>query len=169
MQADFRLVTSNAKAFNLPGSIYHAEADRVEAWGLEHISKAAATVIQYEADWNIDIEKDDDANDMNDEDDQEYSAGVPMDVDEPGPGGRSSSVSSQLQPGTSRRPIRAPYRKVPPSTVPTISESIDSEGRLPGSKDGLGTFPPGSDWAQMMLRLKLKGIRPYGLIPSSGF
>ncbi|KAJ7842825.1 hypothetical protein B0H14DRAFT_2586080 [Mycena olivaceomarginata] len=56
---DFRLVTGNAKIFNPPGSIYHAEADKLEVWGLDQISKASSTVIQYETDWNIEIEKDD--------------------------------------------------------------------------------------------------------------
>ncbi|KAJ7882463.1 Bromodomain-containing protein, partial [Mycena leptocephala] len=35
---DFRLVTGNAKIFNLPGSIYHTEADK-----LDQISKVSST------------------------------------------------------------------------------------------------------------------------------
>lgn len=81
-----------------------------------------------------------------------------MDVEEPGPGGRSPSVASQVQPGATRRGARGPYKKT--ANTASVSETIDAEGRLPGSKDGLGAFPPGSDWARMMLALKLKGGHP---------
>jgi len=148
-QSDLRLVASNAKLFNSPGTIYHTEADRILAWGLDHIAKAAPTVIQYETDWNIEIEKDDDGT-VNIDDDDEY-----LEIDGAGQTGRSPSVVSQIQPG--RRLTRGPYKKTAPSSN-TLSESIDAEGRLPGSKDGLAAFPPGSDWARLMLALKLKGM-----------
>lgn len=81
-----------------------------------------------------------------------------MDVDDSGPGGRSPSVASEVRPGTHRRGVRGPYKKTTTTTTSTtISESIDAEGRLPGSRDGLAAFPPGSDWAQTMVALKLKG------------
>jgi bromodomain-containing protein 7/9 len=150
-----RLVASNAKLFNPPGTIYHIEADRILTWGLDHIAKAAPTVIQYETDWNIEIEKDDDGT-VNIDDDDEYPEATPMDVDEAGQTGRSPSVASQIPPGPSRRVTRGPYKKAVPSN--TVSEGIDAEGRFPGSKDGLGAFPPGSDWARTMLALKLKGV-----------
>ncbi|KAG6853152.1 hypothetical protein C0991_006482 [Blastosporella zonata] len=155
---DLRLVASNAKAFNPPGSIYYTEAERIEAWGLDHISKAASTVIQYETDWNIEIEKDDEAMPINIDDEEDYSIGTPMEVDE---GRRSPSVSSQVQPGMSRRGARGPYKKTAQAQVTSnkLTESVDAEGRLPGSRDGLGAFLPGSDWANMMLALKLKGKR----------
>jgi hypothetical protein len=38
-----------------------------------------------------------------------------------------------------------------------ISETLEPDGHLPGHKDGVGIFPPGSDWAEVMLALKLKG------------
>ncbi|GLB42607.1 putative bromo domain containing protein [Lyophyllum shimeji] len=155
--ADLRLVASNAKAFNPPDSIYYKEAERIEAWGLDHIAKASATVIQYETDWNIEIEKDDEATPLVVDDDESYSIGTPMDVDDVGAGRRSPSVASQVQPGTSRRSVRGPYKKAGPSDK--LTESIDAEGRLPGSRDGLGAFPAGSDWAKTMLVLKLKGKR----------
>ena len=124
-------------------------------WGIDHISKSASTVIQYETDWNIEIEKDDEGHTVNIDDDDDYYADTPMDVD--GPMDRSPSVTSQVQPGTSRRGLRGPYKK---STTNSnkLSESIDVDGRLPGSKDGLGVFPPGSTWAETMLALKLKGM-----------
>lgn len=78
-----------------------------------------------------------------------------MDV-EAARGGRSPSVASQVQPGTSRRGVRGPYKKAA-ATTNKLSESLDPEGRLPGSRDGLGAFPPGSDWAKTMVALKLKG------------
>ncbi|KAG6872624.1 hypothetical protein C0995_008283 [Termitomyces sp. Mi166 len=157
--ADLRLVASNAKAFNPPGSIYYAEAERIEAWGLDHIAKAAATVIQYETDWNIEIEKDDEATPVVIDDDDDYNVGTPMEIDDVALARRSPSVSSQVQPLTSRRGARGPYKKTAQTPSNKVAESVDAEGRLPGSKDGLGVFPPGSDWAHTMLALKLKGKR----------
>ena len=46
-QQDFCLVISNAKTFNPPGTIYHTEAERIEVWASDHISKAASCVIEY--------------------------------------------------------------------------------------------------------------------------
>ena len=48
---------------NPPGSIYYNEAERIESWALEHITKAAGTVIEYETDWNIDVQRDYDPED----------------------------------------------------------------------------------------------------------
>ncbi|KAF8192704.1 hypothetical protein K438DRAFT_2017894 [Mycena galopus ATCC 62051] len=121
---DFRLVTGNAKIFNPPGSIYHSEAERIEVWGLDQISEAASTVIQYETDWNID--------------DEDIMAVDAANMEE-----RSRSPSVSLQGGEN-----------PTTAVDKIQ--IDAEGRLPGSKDGLGAFSPGSDLARMMFGLKLK-------------
>ncbi|KXN92485.1 Bromodomain-containing protein 7 [Leucoagaricus sp. SymC.cos] len=153
---DLKLVTTNAKTFNPPGTIYYTEADRIETWALDHIAKASATVIQYETDWNIDIEKDDDtAVNIDDDDDENLPTSIPPE-DFP-TNGRSASVTSQSQHLTGRRGPRGPYKKV--AAPPTVSESIDNEGRLPGSKDGIGAFPPCSDWAKTMVALKLKGKR----------
>lgn len=148
-------MTTNAKTFNPPGSIYYTEADRIEAWALDHIAKASSTVIQYETDWNIDIEKDDDpAVNIDDDDDENPPTSIP--TEDATVNGRSPSVISQVQQTNGRRGPRGPYKK---GAAPiTVSESIDSEGRLPGSKDGLGAFPPCSDWAKMMVALKLKGM-----------
>ena len=165
LQSDFRLVTNNAKMFNPPGSIYHTEAQRLETWGLEHIAKASSTVIQYETDWNIDVEKDDDATPVNidGDDDDTTTAPTPMDVDSTSLRERSASVVSQPPPvagPSSRRGPRGPYRRqTQASTAPgALSETLEPDGGLPGSKDGLGAFPPGSDWAKTMLALKLKGM-----------
>src|ERR1700721_4806501 len=152
-QSDVRLVTGNAKLFNSPDSIYYTEADRIEAWALEHIAKAAPTVIEYETDWNIDIEQDvDDQNQVVDNthadeyDQRQHQAGTPADNRERSP----SILSNQGKRGAGlgRRGTRGPYQKKAASSN-TISESIDAEGRLPGSRDGLGAFPPGSDWAEL--------------------
>lgn len=148
---DFRLVTSNCKTFNAPDSIYYTEAERIEAWGLEHITKAAATVIQYETSWDIDVERDDDVTNINVDDDEDYNPAMEVVPS------REASVISTV-PG--RRTTRAAVQqRKPDPAAPGAAqgESIDAEGRLPGSKDGLGAFPAGSDWAKMMLGLKLKG------------
>ncbi|KAJ3733568.1 hypothetical protein DFJ43DRAFT_1023331 [Lentinula guzmanii] len=151
---DIRLVTSNAKLFNPPGTIYYTEAEKIETWALDHVEKASATVIQYELDWNLDPEKDD-AGDVNIDDEPDLNASFAVaDMGTPGP-------SELLEIAGIRRSTRGPYKKVNTTnaTHKGLSESIDAEGRLPGSKDGLGTFPPGSDLAKTMLDLKLKGKR----------
>ncbi|KAF7760715.1 hypothetical protein Agabi119p4_10124 [Agaricus bisporus var. burnettii] len=153
---DLKLVTTNAKTFNPPGTIYYTEAERIEAWALDHIAKASPTVIQYETDWNIDIEKDDDtAVNIDDDDDDNPPTSIP--ADDVTVNGRFPSVTSQTQQTSGRRSTRGPYKKAASST--NVSESIDGDGRLPGSKDGLGAFPPCSDWAKTMVALKLKGKR----------
>ena len=70
-----------------------------------------------------------------------------MDVDE-SRAGSPSVMSVQVAGGK-----RAKGKKVPG----TLTESLEPDGGLPGAKDGLGAFPPGSDWAELMLALKLKG------------
>jgi bromodomain-containing protein 7/9 len=156
-----KLVTTNAKTFNPPGTIYYSEADRIEAWAIEHIAKASSTVIQYETDWNIDIEKDDDtAVNIDDYDDDNPSTSVPP--DDVAVNGRFPSVVSQTQQTSGKRSTRGPYKK--PASSTNVSESIDADGRLPGSKDGLSAFPPCSDWAKTMVALKLKGeFYPFSL------
>lgn len=144
-------MTTNSKTYNLPGSIYYTEADRIEVWALDHIAKAASTVIQYETDWNIDIEKDD----VNIDDDDDDNPLVSVHPDDVAVNGRSPSVASQVQQFMGRRGLRGPNKKNAPQS--RISDSIDDEGRLPGSREGIGAFPPCSDWAKTMVALKLKG------------
>ncbi|KAG2037149.1 hypothetical protein BDR03DRAFT_920496 [Suillus americanus] len=151
---DFRLVVTNAKIFNPPGTIYHTEADRLEVWGLDHIAKASAHVIEYETDWNIDVEQDEDAALNIDEDEDLVMASTPREIE--GSQVAASPAPSSVPQQYIRRGPRGPYKK---GTSMGISESIDAEGRLPGSKDGVGAFPPGSDWAEMMIALKIKGKR----------
>ena len=82
-----------------------------------------------------------------------------MDVDEKRD--RSVSVLSQQQQAqagpSGRRVTRGPYRRPGQGgTSSGISETLEPDGGLPGSKDGLGAFPAGSDWAKTVLALKLK-------------
>lgn len=151
-KSDFRLVISNAKAFNPPGTIYHSEAERIEVFGLDRITKAAATVIEYETDWNIEIERDDDRSVAID-DDGEFETPAPTEENR-----RSPSVASNHVPG-GRRGARtaAPATAATKKMAHGISESLEPDGSLPGAKDGLGAFPAGSDWARVMLALKIKG------------
>ncbi|KAI0263548.1 hypothetical protein BC834DRAFT_971243 [Gloeopeniophorella convolvens] len=145
---DFRLVIANAKKFNPPGTIYHSEAERIEAWASDHISKAAAHVIEYEVDWNIEIERDEEVNVDADEDAIPAGASAGPDT----PARRSPSIVSASVPPPNRRG-RGSTKK------DDFSESLEADGHLPGYKDGVGVFPPGSDWAEVMLALKLKGKR----------
>ena len=138
---------SNAKTFNPPGTIYRTEAERIEAWASDHISKASSCVIEYETEWNIDVDRDEDVNVDADED-----AGGPDT-----PARRSPSVLSASVPPINRRGRNAASKKEGP-----LSESLESDGHLPGFKDGVGVFPAGSDWAEVMLALKLKGtVTPF--------
>jgi bromodomain-containing protein 7 len=147
LQDDFRLVISNAKTFNPPGTIYHTEAERIEAWALDHISKAAAYVIEYETDWNIEIERDEDVN---------------VDADEDAAAGRTSAgpdTPTRRSPSLVSASVPAPNRRGKNATKKEgFSETLEPDGHLPGYKDGVGVFPPGSDWAEVMLALKLKGL-----------
>ena len=71
--------------------------------------------------------------------------GTPMDVDE-SRAGSPSAMSAQVggRKGKGKKGLG-------------ISETLEPDGGLPGAKDGLGAFPPGSEWAELMLALKLKG------------
>jgi bromodomain-containing protein 7/9 len=146
-------VISNAKTFNPPGTLYHTEAERIEAWASDHISKAASCVIEYETEWNIDIDRDEDVNVDADED--VGAAGRAASVGPDTPARRSPSVLSASLPPLNRRGKNASTKK------DGLSETVDHDGHLPGYKDGVGVFPPGSDWAEVMLALKLKGTVQY--------
>ncbi|KAH9974893.1 hypothetical protein BGW80DRAFT_1457851 [Lactifluus volemus] len=119
---DFRLVISNAKT--------------------------GSCVIEYETDWNIEVDRDEDVNVDADEDGAAGGASAGPDT----PVRRSPSVASASVPPPNRRG-RATGKKE------GISETLEPDGHLPGYKDGVGIFPPGSDWAEAMLALKLKGKR----------
>ena len=136
---------ANAKAFNPPGTIYHTEAERIEAWGSEHISKASAHVIEYETDWNIEIERDEEVNVDADEGDGAGASGGPAT-----PSRRSPSAGSPFP--TTQKRVKGGNKK-----GPSLSETLEADGHLPGYKDGLSAFPPGSDLAALLVTLKLKG------------
>lgn len=140
-------MTTNAKIFNPPGTIYHTEAERIERFAIDHINRAAASVIEYETDWNIDVERDEDLQSQTpiDNDDRD----TPMDVDG-SMRGRSPSVASTQTP-VPRRGVK------PKKEAGMLSETLEPDGHLPGHKDGVGQFPPGSEWADLMLSLKLRG------------
>lgn len=149
---------ANAKIFNPPGSIYYTEADKIEIWGLDHINKAASTVIQYETDWTIDVEKEEEEQSVNVDQDEDDSRGTPMDIDGSILRERSLSVAPSQPQGSTRRGVRGPYRRERNAPSNALSETLELDGGLPGSKDGIGAFPPESDWARTMLALKLKGL-----------
>ena len=150
-QEDFRLVISNAKTFNPLGTIYHTEAERIEAWASDHISKAASCVIEYETEWNIDVDRDEDVNVDADDD---AAGGAAGSVGPDTPARRSPSVLSASAPPINRRGGKNAAAK----KEGMLSETVEPDGHLPGFKDGVGVFPPGSDWAEVMLALKLKGM-----------
>ena len=168
-QTDFRLVTTNAKTFNPPGSIYYAEADRLEAWGLDHIARASAHVIEYETDWNIDVEQDDDGSTSQLPVHIDDEVSTPRDMDgSMAAGSRAPSMTpapgQAHTHGQGKRGPRGPYKR---HAQPALPDSLDAEGRMPGAKDGVGAFPAGSDWAEMMIALKIKGAPPLSFHTSS--
>ena len=160
------LVINNAKAFNPPGTLYHTEASRIETWGLEHITKALAHVIEYETDWNIDVVADEEPTPVASSsyglnygpEDPSVNSHIKIEGDDGDEqtSGRSPSVVSAIPGSTNGRAVKG--SRSGKKAIVGVSESIDAEGRLPGSKDGLGAFPPGSDLAGLMLLLKLRGI-----------
>ena len=151
---------SNARTFNPPGTIYHTEADRIEAWASDHISKASSCVIEYETEWNIDGDRDEDVNVDADEDHHHApggGVGGGLGPDTPGGARRSPSVLSASIPPINRRGGRNAAAAAAAKKEGIVSETLESDGHLPGFKDGVGVFPPESDWAEVMLALKLKG------------
>lgn len=161
-------MTTNAKTFNPPGSIYYSEADRLEAWGLDHITRASAHVIEYETDWNIDVEQDDDGSTSQLPVNIDDEVSTPRDIDGSLAAG-SRAPSTTPAPGQAplhgagKRGPRGPYKK---HAQPALPESLDADGRMPGARDGVGAFPAGSDWAELMIALKIKGASP---LPSCKF
>ncbi|KAH8105106.1 hypothetical protein BXZ70DRAFT_1061731 [Cristinia sonorae] len=152
---DLRLVTGNAKAFNPPGTIYYTEADRIEAYALQNIAKAAATVIEYETDWNIDVENEAEPTpNVGDEEEDGRERSMAMDV-EGSTRARSPSVASTGTPMAGAARSRQKGKKKPGM----LSESLEDDGHLPGYKDGVGVFPPDSEFSELMVLLKLKGKR----------
>ena len=115
-------------------------------------------MIEYETDWNIDIERDDDGRPT--EGDLDDSKGTPMDVDGSNRG-RSPSVASVQTPVQGPGGRGRTNAKAGPSKKQSgmVSESWEDDGHLPGFKDGVGQFDPGSDFARLMLALKLKNKR----------
>jgi bromodomain-containing protein 7 len=150
-------VISNARTFNPPGTIYHTEADRIEAWASDHVSKASSCVIEYETEWNIDGDRDEDVN-VDADEDHHHAPGGGLGPDTPGGARRSPSVLSASVPPINRRGGRnAAAAAAAARKEGIVSETLESDGHLPGFKDGVGVFPPESDWAEVMLALKLKG------------
>lgn len=155
-------MTTNAKTFNPPGSIYYSEADRLEVWGLDHIARASAHVIEYETDWNIDVEQDDDGSTSQQPVNIDDEVSTPRDMDgSMAAGSRAPSMTPAPGQapalGQGKRGPRGPYKK---HAQTGLSEGLDAEGRMPGAKDGVGVFPAGSDWAELMIALKIKGPSP---------
>jgi hypothetical protein len=44
--------------FNLPGSLYHTEAQRIGSQVAEHVARAVTTMIEFEAEWAISVDSD---------------------------------------------------------------------------------------------------------------
>lgn len=140
--------------------MYHTEAARIEAYGLDHIKRASAQVIEYETDWTIDVLTDGDpiastsALQLNETLDKNVPL-IKMEDETGNHQGRSPSILSSV-PGAST-PIEKTRRAPRTKKVPIVTESWEDYGHLPGYKDGLSAFPAWSDMANLMLDLKLRG------------
>ncbi|KAJ7907906.1 hypothetical protein B0H13DRAFT_2662213 [Mycena leptocephala] len=106
------------------------------------------TVIQYETDRNIEIEKDEAA------DEAEYYMHVDAEAADTEERSRSRWHYCTVQIILHFAVDLIQLSKENPGAA--ITKSIDTEERLPGCKDGLGVFPPGSDSVRTMLALELR-------------
>jgi bromodomain-containing protein 7/9 len=176
-----RLVTSNAKLFNPPGSIYYTEADRLEHWANDQIVKAATTVIEDGTDYDLNVEGDD-VEEEHDEDDNLQSA-LPMtpvqehSILETSPTAmvmdedlQAIHAAAAYPPGR-RPPQRAAVKKIEQErakdmekekekdklTERVVDNELDDNDHMPGYKFGIGAFPAGDHWNEVMYALKLKG------------
>ena len=71
--------------------------------------------------------------------------------------GRSPSIASTLQTPVNGQAFRRAGKGSGKKQPGMLSESLEPDGHLPGYKDGVGVFPPQSDFSELMLKLKLKG------------
>lgn len=146
----------NAKTFNPPSTMYHTEASKIEAMGLEQISRASTQVIEYEADWSVDIVADGEPTPAIDQDDANATPGGD-DISRAGPSrARSPSVLSSAA-GMGNMLIER-SRRAKSKKIPVVTENFEEGWHLPGYKDGIGIFSPCSPLAYLMLELKLIGI-----------
>ena len=137
------MVTSNAKAFNPLGTLYHTEASKIEAWGLEQIARASSQVIEFESDWNLDAAPSPEPTEI---------------VEEPPTTEVSSRARSPSVMSSVAGPSAAQLKKSKSKKAFGVTETWEEGWHLPGFKDGLNAFPPGSEFASVMLELKLRGI-----------
>lgn len=165
------LVTMNAKQFNPPGSIYYTEADRIETWIADQVTKVASTVIEYETDWKLDVDGEEEE-EADYEDDQDTLV-PPLDtVTSPGPSAVDEELRSlhAVMTGGRRPPQRAAVKKIELERAKElekekekvidrpIENTLDEDGHMPGYRVGVGVFPPESGWSEVMLALKFRGM-----------
>lgn len=137
--------------------MYHTEAAKIEAWGLEQITRSSAHVIEYEADWTIDVVADGEPALVGDQDESNAVSGGD-DANRPGPSRpRSPSVLSSAA-GVVNLPSER-SRRTKSKKILAVTESFEEGWHLPGYKDGVGIFPPYNEFADLMLDLKLRGIK----------
>ncbi|KZO97372.1 hypothetical protein CALVIDRAFT_497648, partial [Calocera viscosa TUFC12733] len=161
---DFLLVTTNAKTFNPPSTIFHTEAAKLEKYGLDAINKAQQKLVEAEKQaeaWAEDqaaalaaqqvylLEHQDEV--IKVESDGEGEDAVRAMSLERG----SRSLSAAPTPGQAAQmrlgKRRGGYR---PRGAP---KSIDELWKIPGPETGIGTFPYGSDLAGLMLEFEIMG------------
>ncbi|EJT98231.1 hypothetical protein DACRYDRAFT_83977 [Dacryopinax primogenitus] len=163
---DFLLVTTNAKTFNPPSTIFHSEAAKLEKYGLDAINKAqqklteaelqaqalaetqAASAVAAQAEYEL--RHQDDL--IKVESDGEGEDGMRAESMERG----SRSVSAAPTPGGGATQMRLGKRRggYRPRGAP---KSLDELWKIPGPETGIGAFPRGSDFAGLMLEFEIMG------------
>ncbi|KZT54027.1 hypothetical protein CALCODRAFT_457251 [Calocera cornea HHB12733] len=162
---DFLLVTTNAKTFNPPSTIFHTEAVKLEKYGLDAIKKAQQKLVEAEQQAQVWAEQQAVALAAQHEYDMQHQDEV-IKVESDGEGPEdaprglslehgSRSVSAAPTPGQAAQmrlgKRRGGYR---PRGAP---KSIDELWKIPGPETGIGTFPYGSDLAGLMLEFEIMG------------
>lgn len=147
------MVTSNAKAFNPPGTLYHVEASKIESWGLEQIKRVSSQVIEFESEWNLDAAPTPEPTEA---------------IEEPPLTEVSSRARSPSVMSSTAGPSAPQHRKSRSKKSAGVTETWEEGWHLPGFKDGLSAFRPGSEFASLMLELKLRGIVLHPQVASFG-
>jgi hypothetical protein len=189
LQEDMHLVTANSKQFNPPGSIYYTEAERIESWASDQITKAAVSVIEYETDWKLDVDGEEEEEEM-DVDEPEAAPHLSQDTvaspvattaaDDELRALHAAAIASGRRP-----PQRAAVKKIEMERAKELEKEkekeklgekppdngLDEDGHMPGYKYGIGVFPPESGWSEVMIALKFRGVfllAPFSCLPSHG-
>ncbi|KZV96896.1 hypothetical protein EXIGLDRAFT_642769 [Exidia glandulosa HHB12029] len=153
---DFNLVIDNAKLYNAPGSIYVTEAERIHAFGIDIINKAA---LQLDYDAPVSFNDQDGSSDSDDGMSDTSATPAPVASTSTPVPRRNRAEQEEADAllaaaiggatGTLRRlRVRAHVLK---------ETKTEEDGGLPGSSDGVGAFPRGHGAGELLVNWKARG------------